>query len=391
MSLEKKVESILEQQREYVIAMRREFHANPEMSWEEVRTSARIKEELDKADIPWIACAGTGIIASIEGKNPGKTVGLRADMDALSVLEQNEISYKSKTDGVMHACGHDGHAAMLLGAAKALNAVKDSLNGTVKLLFQPAEERVEGAKRMIEEGALEGIDAILGIHLWSGVETGQINIEAGPRMASGDYVIIDFIGKGGHGSMPDQTIDPIVVASEFIMNSQSVLSREKSPLESVVFTIGDFKSGTRFNVIPERAHLEGTLRCYGEAARTHFSEAIERYAIKVAEMHRAKADVAIIKGTPATINDPTVTEIAQRAGAAIVGNENMVPLGKTTGSEDMAYYLQKIPGVMAFVGAGFKDPSLNYPHHHPKFNMNEDSLKYGMALYFNFARTYLSE
>ncbi len=385
------VNKVLEEQAEYVIRMRREFHKNPEVSWQEYRTSKRIKEELDKDGIDWVACAETGVVATIRGELPGGIVALRADMDALPVTEQNEVDYKSINQGVMHACGHDGHSAMLLGAAKALNALKAEIPGSIKLLFQPAEEMVEGAKRMVAEDALEGVETILGIHLWNDLETGKINIQSGPRMASGDYVVIDFKGKGGHGSMPDQTIDPILVASAFIMNSQTILSREKSPMESAVFTVGELKSGTRFNIIPESAHLEGTLRCYGEEARDRFADAIKRHAHETAKSFGAEATVTIHKGTPATINDLKISQFATKVAERIVGSGNMAYQEKTTGSEDMAYYLQKIPGVMAFVGAGHSDKSLSFPHHHPKFDINEESLKHGTALYVRFALDYLNK
>lgn len=385
------VNKVLEDQTQYVVNMRREFHKNPEVSWQEYQTSKRIKEELDKIGIPWRACAETGVVATIVGGLPGGVVALRADMDALPVNEQNEVIYKSEKQGVMHACGHDGHSAMLLGAAKALEALKAEIPGKIKLLFQPAEELVEGAKRMIAENALEDVEAILGIHLWNDLETGKMNIQSGPRMASGDYVVIDFKGKGGHGSMPDQTVDPIVVASAFVMNSQTILSREKSPMESAVFTIGELKSGTRFNIISESAHLEGTLRCYGEEARDRFADAIKRHAYETAKAFRAEATVTIHKGTPATINEPKISQIAAKVAERIVGSENMISQEKTTGSEDMAYYLQKIPGVMAFVGSGHKDETLSFPHHHPKFDINEESLKYGTALYVQFALDYLNK
>lgn len=385
------VNKVLEDQVEYVKDMRREFHKNPEVSWQEYRTSKRIKEELDKVNIEWKACAETGIVATITGGLPGGVVALRADMDALPVAEQNEVSYKSTNQGVMHACGHDGHSAMLLGAAKTLEALKAEIPGTIKLLFQPAEEMVEGAKRMVAENALEDVEAILGIHLWNDLETGKMNIQSGPRMASGDYVVIDFKGKGGHGSMPDQTIDPIVVASAFVMNSQTILSREKSPMESAVFTVGELKAGTRFNIIPESAHLEGTLRCYGEEARDRFADAIKRHAYETAKAFRAEATVMIHKGTPSTINDPKISQFAAKVAEGIVGPSNMVSQEKTTGSEDMAYYLQKIPGVMAFVGSGHKDSALSFPHHHPKFDINEESLKLGTALYVRFALDYLNK
>lgn len=380
-----KLKEALENQQDYVVALRREFHRHPEPSWQEKRTSARIKEELDKFGIPWRPCAGTGVVATIKGGAPGKTAALRADMDALQVDEQNEVPYRSKNPGIMHACGHDGHTAMLLGAARALAAVKEDLKGTVRLLFQPAEETGGGAKRMIEEGALEGVDAILGIHLWNSLPAGRINIEAGPRMASGDKVIIEFIGRGGHGSLPNQTVDPVVAASAFIMNSQALLSREKSPLESVVFTIGEFKAGTRFNVIPERARLEGTYRCFSEENRKLFADAITRYAKGTAELYRAKADVTIQKVMPATVNDPAVSAIARAAAEKTVGPSRLPSQEKTTGSEDMAYYLQAVPGAIAFVGSGFEEEGLSHPHHHPKFDIDETSLAHGTGLYARFA------
>jgi len=386
-----KYNELLKLQKEYVISMRREFHENPELSWKEIRTSKRIKEELDKMGILWKSCARTGVVATIKGALPGAVVGLRADIDALPITEENDVSYKSQSDGVMHACGHDGHAAMLLGTAKALKAVQKEIAGTVKLLFQPAEEKAGGAKKMIEDGALDGVDAILGIHLWNDIPAGKMNIQPGPRMASGDVVYIDFIGKGGHGSLPNQTVDPVVIASSFIMNSQTILSREKSPLDSVVFTIGEMKAGTRFNVIPDKAHMEGTFRCFSEEARKRTGEAIKRQAEMTAESYRAKAVVTIEEAMPATINNPDIAELARGVGKRIVGEENLVFQEKTTGSEDMAYYLQKIPGAIAFVGSGHEEKGRSFPHHHPKFDINEESLANGMALYFGFAMEYLKQ
>jgi amidohydrolase len=312
-------------------------------------------------------------------------------MDALEIEEETELDFKSENKGLMHACGHDGHSAMLLTAAKALMKIKDQLKGNVRLIFQPAEEMVAGAREMVKLGVLEDVDAAFGMHLWSDLTAGKINIEAGPRMASGDYVIIDFKGKGGHGSLPQQTVDPIPAASSFIINSQAVVSRESSPLDPVVFTIGQIDSGTRFNIIPSKAHLEGTLRCFSEESRQQASEAIKRYAEKIAESFRAKAEVEIKKGTPPTINNAEITEYAKKAAEDIVGSSNLISMEKTTGSEDMAYYLREVPGAFAFVGAGFEEEEKNYPHHHPKFNLNEESLLIGAALYVNFVLEFLQE
>ena len=382
---------VLRAEKEYLIELRREFHKNPEKSWEEYRTSERIKEELDKIGVEYKSCAGTGVVAVIEGAKEGKTVALRADIDALELDEETELSFKSENKGLMHACGHDGHTAMLLTAARALVKTKDQLSGRVKLIFQPAEEMVAGAKKLVKEGVLKDVEAILGIHLWSGLKTGKINVEAGPRMASGDYVMINFIGAGGHGSLPQQTVDPIAAASAFVMESQAVMSRESSPLDPVVFTIGKIDSGSRFNIIPSRAELEGTLRCFSEKSRTNASEAIERFANKIAAAYRAEAEVEIKEGTPPTVNDAEIAAYAQKAAAEIVGEDSIISMEKTTGSEDMAYYLNEIPGCLAFVGAGFEDDSKNFPHHHPEFNIDEDSLLIGASLYFNFAFNYLNQ
>lgn len=223
------INRIYEKQKEYVIGLRREFHVKPEISWHETETQKRIMNELKSMGLESEKCAGTGVVATIQGGHPGRTVALRADIDALEITEASDVEYKSSNDGVMHACGHDGHAAMLLGAAKALVESKADLKGDVRLLFQPAEETLQGAKKMIECGALKDVDAIMGQHLWNNIPAGKVNVESGPRMASGDPVVIDFLGKGGHGSLPNQTVDPVVMASSFIMNSNAIISRENFP------------------------------------------------------------------------------------------------------------------------------------------------------------------
>ncbi|KXS49543.1 amidohydrolase [Halanaerobium congolense] len=383
--------NILAEQEKYVLDLRREFHMHPETSWNEKRTSKRIKEELAKMGISYQEYADTGVAAVIKGSNAGKTAALRADMDALKVEEKTDLEFKSKNEGIMHACGHDGHTAMLLGTARALYEIRDQLAGNVKLIFQPAEEMVQGAAKMVEEGVLDDVDGIMGIHLWADLPTGKINVEAGPRMASGDYVIVEFTGKGGHGSMPHQGVDPIVMASSFVLDSQAILSRETNSLDPVVLTFGKMKSGSRFNVIPDKAEIVGTLRCFSEKTRVQASKAIKRYAEKTAKAYRGEAEVTIQKGTPPTINDQRAAEIARSAAQKIIAAEDLIAMDKTTGSEDMAYYLREVPGVIAFVGAGFEDEEQNYPHHNSKFKINEDSLKTGTSLYFNFALEFLRQ
>lgn len=373
----------------YTVEMRRGFHELPEPGFGEVETQKKIISELEKMNIPYKKIAGTGVVGIIEGHRPGKTVALRADIDALEITELSDIAYKSSVDGMMHACGHDGHAAMLLAAAGVLNDHKDSFSGKIKLLFQPAEESLRGAKKMIKEGALEGVDAIYGQHLWNNMPTGTVNVESGPRMASGDPVTVIFTGKGGHASMPNQTIDPIVVASSFILNANSISSREKSPMEPMVFTMGKMASGTRFNIIPEVATLQGTIRCFSEETRQNVHNQVKRYAESAAMMYGAKAEVIIGEGTPTTVNDPIISEIAKEVAVSIVGKEQVIEIGKVTGSEDMAYYLSQVPGAFAMVGAGFTDKEA-FPHHHPMFDFNEDSLKIGTEMFINFALSYLS-
>ena len=387
----KKIDLILDKQKDHILKMRREFHRYPEKSWEEYRTSRRIKEELSEIGIDYKEYAETGVVGIIDGNGKGATVALRADIDALEVEEKNEVEYKSQNEGIMHACGHDGHTAILLGTARALHEMKDEFSGKVKLIFQPAEEKVQGAIEMVEAGVIDDVDGIMGIHLWNGIPTGKINVQPGPRMASSDSVKIDFYGKGGHGSLPQQTVDPIVMASSFIMESQAILSRESDPLDPVVFTLGQVKSGTRFNIIPEKAHLEGTLRCFNQETRENSIAAIERYAQKIASSYRGRVEVDIKKGTPPTINEESCTEIGKNTAEGIVGPDNLVQMKKTTGSEDMAYYLQKVPGLIAFVGAGFAEDDKNFPHHHPKFDLNEDSLNIGLNLYVKFALDFLNQ
>lgn len=385
------IKQLANKYKQYVIDMRREFHMYPEPSWYEVNTSKRIKEELDKMNIPYISVAGTGIAATIKGGKPGKTVALRADIDALEVQEANDVDYRSQNDGMMHACGHDGHAAMLLGAAKILNDIKDDIEGTVKLFFQPAEEITEGAEKMIEEGVMNGVDGVFAIHLWADIEYGKVSVEAGPRMAASDIFKIKVSGKGGHGSMPHQGIDAIVAASAIVMDLQSIVSREINPLEPAVVSIGMFNSGTRFNVISNEAVLEGTTRCFNKDIRDKFPEIIERVVKNTAKSYRAETEVEYIYGTFPTINDEECSKIAEKSVEKILDKEAVTLFEKLTGAEDFAYFLEKAPGVLAFVGIRNEEKQACYPHHNEKFQMDEDALEIGTALYAQYAVDFLNK
>lgn len=377
--------------KDYVIKLRREFHENPEKSMEEFRTSKRIKEELDKIGVPYVSSGGTGVVATIKGNNPGKTVALRGDMDALQVVECTEVEYKSKNEGLMHACAHDGHTSMLLGAANVLNDIKDDINGTVKLFFQPGEEVGKGARAMIKDGAMEGVDGVFGIHLWSDVECGTVSVEEGPRMASADFFKITVKGKGGHGSLPHQGVDAVLASSALVMNLQSMVSREVSPLEPLVVSVGILNSGTRFNVIASEAVLEGTIRLFNPELRKQIPTILERIAKSTAEAYRAEAELEYGYLTPAVINDRECSKIATEAVIKLFGKESIALFEKVTGAEDFAEFMNIAPGALAFVGARNEAKGACYPHHHGCFNIDEDALEIGTALYVQYAVDFLNK
>ena len=315
------IKELVRENRDYVISLRRHFHQYPELSMEEYETSKKIKEELDKMGIEYRSAANTGIIATIKGDKPGKTIALRADMDALPVEELTDFDFKSKIDGHMHACGHDSHMAMLLGAAKILNDMKEQINGTVRLIFQPAEENAKGAHAMIRDGAIDGVDSIFGIHIWAQIPVGKVSLEAGPRMASTDWFYIDVKGKGGHGSQPENCIDAVVVSSAIVMNLQTLVSRETRPHNPLVLSIGLLNSGTKLNVIAEEGHMEGTTRCFDPELRKQLPIKMERIIKSTAEAFGATATLRYDLAGSAVINDEQCSEIGQGSVEKILGKE----------------------------------------------------------------------
>ena len=379
------VKELANKYKDYTIALRREFHMYPEASWHEFNTSARIKKELETLNIPFVSPLETGIVATVSGKNPGKTVALRADIDALQVTEETQVPYQSKNPGLMHACGHDNHIAMLLCAGRILNDLKNELAGNVKLIFQPAEEAADGAKKMVETGALENVDSIFGIHVWSDVASGTVAIEPGPRMASTDMFKITVHGKGGHGSAPHQGIDAVVTASALVMNLQSAVSRELPPLEPSVISVGSLKAGSRFNVIASEAVLEGTTRTFNPDIRNKFPKIIERIAKDTAATYRAQAESEYTFGTPTVINDPHYAQLVAGSVKKLRGPEALSLLGPIMGGEDFAAYLEKVPGAIAFLGVGNAAVKANYPQHHPQYNVDENALELGAGLYAQVA------
>lgn len=371
---------------DYIINIRRYFHEHPEVSGKEYNTSSVIKQELDKFGIPWIPCGlETGVLATIKGDRPGRTILLRADIDALAVTEKTGVPYASKVEGVMHACGHDCHAAMLLGAAQILNSVKDELCGTVKLAFQPAEETAVGAKAMVDSGAMEGVDACFGMHAWAGLPSGTLSCEPGPRMAATERFSIDIYGRGGHSSMPHQCVDALVVTAAIVQNLQSIVSREIDPNLPAVITAGKMSAGSRFNVIAETGHIEGTARCYDPEVFAKFPEQITRIATDTAAAYRAEVKVDCSCCTEVLINDEYMSSVVKAAAAQVLGTDAIMPHDLVPGGEDFTHFAKVKPGAFAYLG--IVNPTLGavWPHHSPKFTVDESALLRGAMIYAQVA------
>jgi amidohydrolase len=390
--INEKVKEAIQKYNEELTEIRRKLHSEPELSWEEVNTSAFVSEYLENLGISHRKTEPTGVIAEIKGGKAGKTVALRADMDALSVVELNkDLPYASKEEGKMHACGHDAHTAMLLIAAKALNDIKDELTGNVRLIFQPAEEVATGAKEMVKQGAVEGVDHAFGIHIWSQMPTHKVACSPGPSFASADIFTVTFKGRGGHGAMPQDCIDASIVASSFVMNVQSVVSRTIDPQHPAVLTVGKMVVGTRFNVIAENAVIEGTVRCFDPETRNHIDKQLKVYAENVANIYGATAEVDYIRGTQAVINVEDSAKLVQKVASEAFGEEAVYDEKPTMGGEDFSFYLDEVPGSFALVGAGNPEKDTEWAHHHGKFNVDEDALATGAELYAQFAWAYLNE
>ena len=374
-----------------IIDNRRYFHKYPELSFEEYNTSKTIEKKLLDMNIDVKSgIAKTGLIGSIKGKKNGKTIALRADMDALPIQETSNISYKSVNKGVMHACGHDGHIAMLLGAAKVINDQKNKMNGTVKLIFQPAEEGLAGAKHMIDEGALDGVDEIYGIHLWNYQKVGEIGVKDGPIMAAADIFEIQITGKGGHGATPHGTVDAIVVASQLINSLQTIVSRNTNPIESTVITIGMINGGYNFNVIADRVILKGTTRAYTSKNRNLIKSRMKEMIAGTEKMFGAKIKLNYKNGYPPTINDKKCSENVLNAVSKVINKKSFEPY-LSMGGEDFSYYLEKIPGCFFFIGSSPKDKKpLSIPHHCSHFDIDEDSLLIGASSFVRIIEDQLS-
>ncbi|MGV2939126.1 amidohydrolase [Mesobacillus sp. LC4] len=391
MKINERLKEAIKSYNDELTEIRRKLHSEPELSWEEFKTTDFVCAYLDELGISYRRTEPTGVIAEIEGGKPGKTVALRGDMDALSVEELNkELSYASKEAGKMHACGHDAHTAMLMIAAKALNVIKEDLPGNVRLLFQPAEEVAQGAKALVEQGAVGGVDNVFGIHIWSQMPTHKVSCTPGPSFASADLFKVTFKGKGGHGAIPQACIDTAVVASSFVMNVQSVVSRTIDPQQGAVLTVGKMVVGTRFNVIAENAVIEGTVRCFDPEVRDHIETQLTHYAENVAAVYGATARVEYTRGTQAVINDEDSALLVQQVASEAFGEDVIYHEKPTMGGEDFSFYLDEVPGSFALVGSGNPEKDTEWAHHHGKFNIDEDALRTGAELYAQYAWAYLN-
>lgn len=388
------IKKMVKDNNDYIVEMRRHFHANPELSFEEFETTKTIASELDKMGISYeIPEKGLGVIGVIQGGKPGKTLALRADMDALNVDEQTGVEYASKTPGKMHACGHDAHVAMLLGAAKMLNEIKDEIPGKIFLLFQPAEEIGQGAKYLMKHGNwYEETDSFFGTHIWTPMDAGKVSLEAGERMAAADQFIVKVHGKSGHGSMPHETIDAIVVASSIVTNLQTLVSRNYSPMDAVAVTVGTFSSGVRWNIIAGEAELTGTVRYFNNEVGARVEDDFRRVVENTAATYGATVDIEYNRIVLPTYNDKVNSEVAIEAAKKVVGEENVVLHEKTTGGEDFSFYLQDgKPGVFGFVGARNEELKTDFPHHNESFNIDESVLANGAGVYAQYAIDYLNK
>lgn len=380
-----------------VVADRRYLHENPELGFEEQVTSAFVIDRLKALGVDDIrtGLAVTGVTALVHGtkEGAGKVVLLRADMDALPIVEENAVDYVSKNKGVMHACGHDAHTAMLLGVARVLMNNRDKFSGTVKLLFQPSEEQgTGGALPMIQRGVLEDphVDAVFGQHVSSGTPTGEIHVSPGANGAAADSFKIRINGKGGHGASPHQTVDPIIIATNIISALQTIVARGVDPMEQTVVSVCNIHSGFADNVIPDTCELGGTVRTFDPELRDFAQERLTTIATSIAKSFGAVAEVEYNRGYPATINDAAMAELVREAAAEAVG-EDLVKEGEPgMGAEDFSYFLNERPGAFWNVGTRNEEKGIVWPHHHPRFDVDEDGMSYGIKTMVNVALKYLN-
>ncbi len=377
-------------EKNYICSLRNYFHENPELSGNEYNTALKIEEELDKLNIPHYRVGNTGVIGIIENDSRKSqiTYALRADTDALKITEQNNIPYKSKNNGIMHACGHDGHIASLLGAAKIINNYKNELNVNVKLLFQQEEETGSGAKQFLATKHLNNVDRIIGIHFASFLPVGKVLVQNGESNASCDYFKIVVKGKSCHASKPHEGIDALYIASQIVISLQSIVSRLTNPLDPVVVGIGKMIAGTNYNIMANEAVLEGTTRAFNSKTRNIVNENVKEIALSIANLHGAKADIEIVDYASPLINDKDVVKEAANVLSEIIGIDNAIlDAPKNMMADDFAEYLKEIKGCYCFVGSSNGEKT-SYPHHHENFDLDEESLLIAANIFSDYVLNY---
>jgi amidohydrolase len=382
--IKQRIQQLAKQYADEFIDIRHRLHANPELSYREFETSAFIQDKLTAFGIPFEVKATTGVVGLIKGKNPGKkTVALRADMDALPIAEENDVPYRSKNAGIMHACGHDVHITCLLGAAKILNELKEEWEGTVKLIFQPGEEKNPGgASLLIKEGVLENPKPgkIFALHVHPGLETGKLSFRNGMVMASADEIYISIKSKGGHAAAPQYTADTILIASHLVVSLQQIVSRNNSPFNPSVLSITSFQGGNTTNVIPSEVKLMGTFRAMNEEWRFAAHELIKKQTVELVQAMGAEATIHIDVGYPFVLNDETLGNAARKQAEEYMGTGNVEETELRMGAEDFAYYSHQVPACFFRLGAGNKTKGITSGVHTPTFNIDENAIEIGMGM-----------
>ena len=374
-----------------MVQMRRDFHRHPELGFNEIRTSGIIAERLQELGLEVQRGFGeTGVVGILEGSQDGPTVMLRFDMDALPIQEEGDVSFVSRNDGVMHACGHDGHVTIGLTTAKIMARYRDKLHGRLKFVFQPAEEGLGGAFAMIADGVLENPrpDVAFAMHVWTPEPYGKVRVVSGPCMSSSSVFTLTVQGRGGHGAAPHLATDPVLAAAQIVSALQSIVSRNIDPQESVVVSIGQFTAGTTFNVIPDKAILKGTVRSYNNELHRQIYRRILEMATKMADAYSCTATMETIAIVQAVVNAEEPTAVVREAAVKIMGEDN-ISTRRTMASEDMGFFLDEVPGCYFFVGARNEEKGYTYPHHHPKFNFDERAMIEGVAIMAESASNYV--
>ncbi|MGG1658443.1 M20 metallopeptidase family protein [Brevibacillus sp. NRS-1366] len=386
------MQSLLQDAKEKVRKWRRWLHQNPELSNQEVNTAQFVVENLESfEDLIVTRPTKTSVMARLVTGKPGKVLAIRADMDALPIEEKTDLPYRSSVPGVMHACGHDGHTSILLGTAWVLTQIREELTGEIRFLFQHAEERITGADEMIQAGVLEGVDLIVGAHLWPTMQAGKIGVVHGRMMAASDGFEIQVRGKGGHAALPHQTVDSILIGTQIVQSLQHIASRQIDPLESAVVSVTQFTAGSSFNVIPDEVLIRGCVRTFDENIRKRIQSQIENTVSHVTQLYGAGYELEYFKGGYPLINDERVSRLIAERASELFSTDNVLVEEPQMISEDFAAYLQKVPGAFLYLGTRNEELGAIYPLHHPQFTIDEESLGQGVELFVGIAQKITAE